>query len=298
MHEASVPALLSVVAVSVLSFVGATVLALGSARTRRVLPFLVALSAGALLGDAFLHLLPEAVDTHGTFEGSVAWSALAGLLGFFAIESLIHWHHHGEDVHEHRERQVSAFAWMNLLGDGIHNFVDGLLIAGTWMVSPEAGLATTVAVALHEVPQEFGDFGVLLAAGLSPRRALLLNAGSAAVAVLGAVVILAVGGALAVEPYLLPVAAGGFVYVACADLVPEIHRRARGWNLVGTGLALGVGLALVVLLPALASGQGHTHGHPSPAHGPGDAGGHDGHDGHEHGPLDEGSGAVGPAGDR
>ena len=123
---------------------------------------------------------------------------------------------------------------MNLLGDGVHNFVDGLLIAGTWMVSPAAGMATTVAVALHEIPQEFGDFGVLLHAGMPVKKALLFNAGSASLAILGAVVILATGGALGIGPYLAPVAAGGFIYVACADLVPELHKRARGLQLVAT----------------------------------------------------------------
>ena len=230
MHEAALPALTSVVVVSILSFVGAVALALGPARMRGVVPFLVAVSAGALLGDAFLHLLPEAAEHQGGFGGTVAWSALGGVLFFFLVESVIHWHHHGDDMdaHAHGHGHVSSLAWMNLLGDGLHNLVDGILIAGTWMVSPEAGMATTVAVALHEIPQEFGDFGVLLHAGLPVKKALLLNAASASVSILGALVILAIGSDLGIEPYLGPIAAGGFLYVACADLVPELHKRARG----------------------------------------------------------------------
>ncbi|MFV1958283.1 MAG: ZIP family metal transporter [Planctomycetota bacterium] len=270
MPSASVPALISVALVSLLSFSGAALLALGPKRLQQLLPPLVALSAGALLGNAFLHLLPQASEVHHGFGGLVAWTTLAALLGFFLVESVIHWHHHGEDVdgpaHAHARQGVSSFAWMNLLGDGLHNFVDGLLIAGTWMASPAAGLVTTVAIALHEIPQEFGDFGVLLSAGLPVRRALLLNALSAATAIVGALVILLAGGRLGIEPYLLPVAAGGFIYVACADLVPEIHRRARGWNLVTSVAALGLGILLVAVLPVLV-GEGHAHDGP----------GHEGH---------------------
>ncbi len=273
MHEATVPALVSVVVVSALSFSGAAVLALGPKRLQRILPALVALSAGALLANSFLHLLPEATHIHGDFGGTVAWCTLGGLLGFFVIESVIHWHHHGEDVHHHQRGHVSPFAWMNLLGDGMHNFVDGLLIGGMWMVSPAAGLSTTIAVALHELPQEFGDFGVLLAAGLPVKKALWLNAASAATAILGAGLILTIGSDMGIEPYLMPIAAGGFIYVACADLVPEIHRRARGKALIGTSLALALGIIMVTWLPGLV-GAGHSHSHGGHSHG--------GH-GHDHG---------------
>jgi len=263
MHDAALPALVSVAVVSVLSFVGAVALALGPVRVRQIVPFLVAVSAGALLGDAFLHLLPEAADEHGGFGGTVAWCALGGVLFFFLVESVIHWHHHGEDVeaHEHGHGHVSSLAWMNLLGDGLHNLVDGILIAGTWMVSPAAGMATTVAVALHEIPQEFGDFGVLLHAGLPVRRALWLNAASASVSILGALLILVMGSDLGIEPYLGPVAAGGFLYVACADLVPELHKQARSRRLFSTIVALAVGVSVVTVLPDLVGG--HVHG---PAH--------------------------------
>ncbi len=275
MHEAALPALTSVVIVSVVSFVGAVALALGPARVRGVVPFLVAISAGALLGDAFLHLLPEAAEQHGGFGGAVAWCTLGGVLFFFLVESVIHWHHHGDDMeaHAHGHGNVSSLAWMNLLGDGLHNFVDGILIAGTWMVSPEAGLATTVAVALHEIPQEFGDFGVLLHAGLPVKKALLLNAASASLAILGAALILVAGSELGIEPYLGPIAAGGFIYVACADLVPELHKRARGRQLPATLIALALGITVVTALPALVGG--HAHGHAGH--------GHDALEGHEHG---------------
>jgi zinc and cadmium transporter len=260
MPDAALPALLSVLAVSVLSFSGASLLALGPARLQRVLPLLVALAAGALLGSAFLHLLPEAVEDAGGLGGRVAWTVLGGIVLFFLIESLLHWHHHGEDVDAHVEGSMRPLAWMNLLGDFIHNLIDGMLIAGAWLVGPDVGLATTVAVALHEIPQEFGDFGILLHAGLSPRRALSLNFVCALGALAGALAILLAHGSLELERHLVPLAAGGFLYVACADLVPELRRRARGWALVATVLALLGGLALMALL---ADGHGHT---PSGGH--------------------------------
>ena len=263
MPDAALPALLSVVAISLLSFVGALALTLGPARLRGVLPVLVALAAGAFVGDVFLHLLPEAVEHHGGFTPALGWWVLAGLFGFFVIESVIHWHHHGEDVEDHLEGRVHPLAWMNLLGDLLHNVIDGMLVAGAWLVGPDLGLATTIAVALHEVPQEFGDFGVLLSAGLSSRRALLLNFVSALGAVLGALLVLLAGHEIHVEHQLVPLAAGGFLYVACADLVPELRRRVRGRWVWITLVALLAGVALVALVP------GHVHGgHDAPdAHG-------------------------------
>jgi zinc and cadmium transporter len=268
MGDAAVPALLSVLAVSCLSFAGAVVLALGEVRLRRVLHGLVALAAGALLGDAVLHLLPEATEIHGGFTPTVAWLVLGGLLGFFGIEQALHWHHHGEDLAAH-ERHVHRLAWMNLLGDFLHNLIDGMLIAGTWMVSPEAGLATTVAVALHEIPQEMGDFGVLVHAGLTPKRALLWNFGSALAAVLGAAVVLLAPGDLRLETWITPIAAGGFLYVACADLVPELRTRGSRRVLVGTALALAAGVLAIALVGQVA---GHSHAVPE----------HDHHPGHRH----------------
>jgi zinc and cadmium transporter len=258
MPPAALPALLSVLGVSVLSFSGAAALALGPRRLRRAIPLLVALAVGALLGGSLLHLLPEAY-AHGGLEAG--GFVLAGLLGFFLVESAIHWHHHGEDVaDEGRHGSVASFAWMNLLGDGLHNLVDGALIAGTWMASPEAGLVTTIAVALHELPQEFGDFGVLLHGGMTPRRALLWNAASAAAAFLGCAVVLLLGGSVGIDRVVVPLAAGGFLYLACADLVPELHRQARGRGIVGVALAILLGVLLVTALPRLVGGHGHVHG--------------------------------------
>lgn len=265
MPDSHLHALLAVLGISVLSFSGGLVLALGPARVRAVLPWLVALSAGALLGNVFLHLLPEAVEHMGGFSTALGAWVLAGVLGFFAIEAGLHWHHHGEDVerhaHDHAHAQahggVRTVAWMNLLGDLLHNIIDGMLVAGAWLVGPDIGLATTVAVALHEIPQEFGDLGVLLHAGMTPRRALTLNFLSAAGAIGGAVVVLTLGKAVHVEHQLVPLAAGGFLYVACADLVPELKRGVAGKGLPLTLMALLAGIALVALVPAHPGHGGH-----------------------------------------
>jgi len=256
MPPESLPALVSVTAVSLLSLVGAALL-LGRGWVQSLLPLLIAMAAGALLGDTFLHLLPHAVaEAGGVFTTTIAYGVLAGLLGFFFIESVLHWHHHGEDVHDHGPGGIHSFGWMNLIGDGLHNLIDGMLIAGAWLVGPEAGLATTIAVALHEIPQEFGDFGVLLHAGFSPRRAIVLNLLSGLTAVVGGLFVLLTAGDQGMADLLVPVAAGGFLYIACADLVPEMRKRARGKQLITTVLALVAGLGLMIVVHEMG---GHDH---------------------------------------
>ena len=251
------PVLLAVIAISLISVIGA-VLVLGRRDVQKYLPVLVALAAGALLGDTFLHLLPHAVMDQGGFTSQISFGVLAGLIGFFFIEGLIHWHHHGEDVHAHAPGEVHSFGWMNLIGDGLHNFIDGMLIASAWMVGgPEAGIATTIAVALHEGPQEFGDFAVLLHAGFSVKKAVVLNLLTALSAVLGAIVVLAAGDQ-GLAQIMVPIAAGGFIYIACADLVPEIRKRAKGWALLPIFIALMLGLGLMVGVHTFAHDLEHT----------------------------------------
>ncbi len=274
MPERTLEILLSTIAVSLISVVGAVVL-FGGGRAKKILPLLVALAAGALIGDTFLHLLPHAVaDAGGSFSPAITWGVLGGLVGFFFIESVLHWHHHGEDVHEHGEGGVHPIGYMNLIGDMFHNLIDGMLIAATWLHTPELGIATTIAVALHEIPQEFGDFGVLLHAGFSPKRAIAFNLLSGLAAVVGALIVIATQGKLGLEVALVPVAAGGFLYIACADLVPEIRKRARGMKLVTTFLALALGVGLMALVHATGCAHGHSHSHGGHSH--------DGGHGHSH----------------
>lgn len=216
--------------VSIISLIGIVTISMREALLRRFLPLLVALAAGALFGGAVLHLIPEAFET---LEGSTAsFAILSGILVFFVLEHLLHWHHHhrphmGEQACEDCEERVHPMGSLVLGADVIHNMLDGAIIAGAFLVSVEVGIATTIAVALHEIPQEIGDFGILLHAGFTKAKALLANLLSALTAFAGAAaVFLFAAAAEAAIPLLSAFAGGGFLYIAAADLVPELHERA------------------------------------------------------------------------
>jgi zinc and cadmium transporter len=181
--------------------------------------FLVSLSAGALTGGAFLHLLPEAAEE---LESELLFGVfLASFVFFFLLEKIIHWRHcHKADC------KIHSFGYMNLAGDAVHNFIDGLPIASTFMVNPALGISTTLAVAIHEIPQEIGDFGVLVYSGFKKKTALLINCAVAMTVVAGATAGYFFFSYLqSALPYLLPFAAGGFVYIAASDLMPEIRKE-------------------------------------------------------------------------
>ncbi len=250
--------LASVIIVSLVSLVGIIPLIANRNRLGKLLLLLVSLSAGTLFGGALLHLLPEAVEEQG-FGLGVSLMVLAGLVVFFLVEKFIHWRHchlqgtlPGHPAAEHRTHHPSHLAPMNLLGDAIHNFLDGLVIAGSYLVSVPLGIATTIAVVLHEVPQEIADFGVLLYSGLSKSKALLLNFLSAAVAIVGAIVGLLLGsGSENFLLFILPFAAGGFLYIAGSNLIPEMHKecglRDSFWHfgMLVLGILLMLGLLLI-----------------------------------------------------
>ncbi len=237
----------SVFLVSVLSLSGAAMLLMSEERFRRVVLVLVSFAAGALLGDAFLHLLPELAEGGGLSTG-ISLLVLAGIGTFFIIEKVLHWHH----AHFATEDVIHPVAFTNLIGDAIHNFIDGALIAGAFLSNTKLGISTTLAVVLHEIPQEIGDLGILVHAGLTRRKALLLNLMTALWALAGAVLALSVSGAFGgVERVLVALTAGGFVYIAGADLIPELQRETR-LSTAATqfaGIAAGVGLmALLTML--------------------------------------------------
>jgi zinc and cadmium transporter len=210
--------LVSVFAVSLISLVGVTVY-LSERWLRKLLIYLVSFAAGGLFGSAFLHLLPEAFERFGL---SSTLYTLGGIIAMFMLETFLRWRHcHILTSAEH----VHPLAWTNLFGDALHNFLDGLVIAASYLVAIPLGMATALAVAFHEIPQEIGDFGILLYAGFSRRKAILFNFLTALAAVGGAVFGLTVG--IGVGPFiafLIPFAAGNFIYIAGSDLVPELHR--------------------------------------------------------------------------
>jgi zinc and cadmium transporter len=193
-----------------------------------MVPRMVSYAVGAMLGAAFLHLLPEAFRQTQSIEGLFA-ATLAGLLGFFLLEKAALWRHghqHGYADHGHAHAhgarpQTKPVATLIIIGDGFHNFVDGVLIASAFLTDPVLGVAAAVALVAHEVPQEVGDFMVLLDTGMSRSRALALNIASSAMAVVGGIIgYFALGGAQAVVPYILALAAASFIYIAVADLIP------------------------------------------------------------------------------
>ncbi|MDO8628706.1 MAG: ZIP family metal transporter [Nanoarchaeota archaeon] len=216
---------LSVIIVSCISFVGVVSLVLSKSLLHRLLLYMVGFSAGALLGDAFLHLLPESVESLPIVTVSLV--ALLGIVVSFAVEKFVQWRHvHHADVQEIKEHGHKVFASMNLIGDAVHNFIDGMIIAGSYLVSFPLGLSTTFAVALHEIPQEVGDFAVLLHGGLKLKKALWFNFLSGMTAILGAAVALLLRSAVEnISVYLSSFAIGGFIYIAATDLIPELHKE-------------------------------------------------------------------------
>lgn len=212
--------LLSVFLVSLVSLFGIVTVFFGEKRLNDVLRLFVSFSVGALLGDAFIHLIPEAFEQGGV---SVSFSILAGIITFFILERLIQWHHcHEVGCEEHGH----ALPYVILVGDGLHNFIDGIIIGASYFVSIPVGIATTLAVIFHEIPQEIGDFGTLLYGGFSKIKALFWNFMSALTAVFGAVMVLLVSSQFeSVTEILVPFAAGGFIYIATADMIPELHKH-------------------------------------------------------------------------
>ena len=220
----------SVVLVSMTSFVGALMFICSKTILRSVLPYLVSISVGALLGDAFLHIFPESF-AEAAYPSFVGVFALVGFFGFLLLEHGLHWHHsHGEEdesTHDHGTHIGGVIT----IADSIHNALDGAIIALGFLTSIPIGIATTIAVILHEIPQEIGDMGLLLYIGWSKRKALIFNFISGLFAVLGFVFVMVMHGYTNVFeqylPYILAMAGGGFVYIAGADLIPELRRNHR-----------------------------------------------------------------------
>jgi len=191
---------------------------------RKNLLYLVSFSAGGLFGDTFIHLIPEVVNEMG-FTLDVSVYILAGIISSFIVEKVLQWRHchvPTSDDHPH------TFAYMNLFGDAVHNFMDGAIIAGSYITNLHLGIATTIAVIFHEIPQEMGDFGVLIYGGFKISKAVLYNFVTATVAIVGVLFTLFIGSFVEnLNLFLIPFAAGGFIYIAGSDLIPELHKEAE-----------------------------------------------------------------------
>ena len=239
--------IISTVLISLIAFLGTLTLFLREELLNKILLILVAFSAGALIGGAFLHLLPEAIERSETDILNLFLYLILGFCIFFVLEQFIKWHHHHVTSHS----EILPFSYLILISDSIHNFIDGLVIAASFVVSFPIGLVTSLAVAFHEIPQEIGDFGVLVYGGFQKGKALFLNFLSAITVIFGGI-----AGFLLSEKigesivFLLPFAAGNFIYIAASDLIPEIkHAVDFKKSLVHFGIfLLGIGVMLLIKL--------------------------------------------------
>lgn len=249
-------AFISVLLVSLISLMGVFTLSANEERLRSILLYLVSFSAGALLGDVFIHLLPEYIEEHG-FGLEAGLSILCGIICFFVLEQVIHWHHHHsvdcgtEPACEHE--QVHVFAITNLIGDAFHNFLDGIVIAAAYLLSVPAGIATTIAVIFHEIPQEIGDFGVLIHGGFSRKQAIKFNLLVSLTALLGVILVYPLSEYIdGIAAFLVPFAAGGFIYIAGSDLIPEVHSKDPSSSKAAL-LKLGAFLLGIIVMAGLLS---------------------------------------------
>ena len=234
----------SVIVVSLISFIGVATLALKE-KIGKVVLYFVAFAAGALIGDAFIHILPNIVETGG-FGPEISLYIISGIIISFIVEKIIHWKHKHAITSKGRPQ---PFAYMNLFGDAVHNFIDGLVIAASYLISVPVGVATTIAVIFHEIPQEIGDFGVLVHGGFSRKNALFANFLSALLAVGGAAVAISLGSYTENSIRALGAfAVGGFIYIAGTDLMPELHRK---FSTKGSVAELGVMLLGIAVMYAL-----------------------------------------------
>ncbi|MBI4021043.1 MAG: ZIP family metal transporter [Candidatus Aenigmarchaeota archaeon] len=240
--------LASVVIVSLISVVGVVTLSLRKDALAKVLMLLVALGAGTLIGGALFDLIPEALE----LGGNVALQYIAGgIVLFFVIERVIHAHHHHHITEDSQEAEHlrRPFAVLNLIGEAIHNFLDGTIIAASYLLGFELGVAATIAIIFHEIPQEIGDFGILVKGGFSVRKALQYNLLVALTAVVGAlVVVFAAGLVEGLELFLISIAGGGFLYIALANLIPELHHERSTVKQVLQTIFLIVGIALLFVI--------------------------------------------------
>jgi len=244
MLDMYIAALVAVTIVSLLSLLGAVFLVMKRSIMTRLMSFLLAISSGVLLGSAFIDLIPESQELMGDQALTLV---VVGIIVFFTIEKLMHWHHHIEGDHA---GETKPMGYLSLIGDGIHNFIDGVIIGGAFIISFPIGISVTAAVIAHEIPHELSDFAILIHSGFSNKKALFFNFLSATTAILGTVLVLSIGSfTQSFVPYLIPFGAGNFLYIALSDLVPELHKPHQKLTSVIHILAIICGVLLIYYLP-------------------------------------------------
>ena len=247
----------SILLVSLVSLVGIFFLFMKENSLKELNFVLIGLSVGALLGGAFFHIIPEVYSKHTS--ATTSFAILFGIFAFFFLEKILHWHHsHSLHPIENNEckscgeklpSKTSPIGPMIIVSDGLHNMLDGVLIASSFILSTEAGIATTIAVLLHEIPQEIGDFGVLLHSGYSKAKAMFLNFLSALTAFLGAILVFAANEFLDKYMFIFTAfAAGSLLYIAMADLIPELHKKNKATDVFGQFAMIILGMGLMYSL--------------------------------------------------
>jgi len=212
---------ISLALISFASLIGAFTLGIKLNRLEHYLEAMVAFAIGALLGDTFIHLLPELGENGFPLE--ISLTILAGMVVFFILEKVIHWHHCHHAKHSH---VCESYGYMSLVGDALHNFIDGLILGGAFLTSPVVGFSTTIAIFLHEIPQEIGDYGILLKSGFSKKKALAFNFLISLTAFLGAFIAVLFGSMIAgANQFFIAFAAGSFIYIAATDLLPQLNKH-------------------------------------------------------------------------
>jgi len=237
--------LVSTFLVSLISLVGIFTILFKEKQLHRILFYLIGFSAGALIGGAFLHILPESLEQNASMF-VFSW-LIGGIVLFYIMERYFFWRH----CHEEGKCKVHSFTYLNIVGDGFHNFLDGMIIAASYTVSFQVGVATTLAVIFHEIPQELGDFGVLVYGGFSKSKALFFNFISALAAMAGALIGYFIAGAQSgFSSVILPLTAGGFIYIATSDLIPELHKESdlKRSTLAFVAFLCGIGFMAVTKL--------------------------------------------------
>ncbi|MCP9496650.1 MAG: ZIP family metal transporter [Pyrinomonadaceae bacterium MAG19_C2-C3] len=260
MSQAWAYSLGSVVIISLLSLIGLSVIALHERLLHRLIPAMMSLAVGAMLGDAFLHLLPELYDKPHS-DNRIALSILGGLILFYLLELAVRRHHthrhppaHDVELHTAHDlpasdHRVAPVGYVSLIAGSLHNVMDGVLIAASYMTSFKVGLATTIAILLHEVPHEIGGFGVLLHAGFTRAKALFFNFLTGCLSLAGVVASLLLGGLVEDLPSLtLPLTTGGFIYIAASSLLPELAKRTRLREIIVQLVGITLGVLVMLLL--------------------------------------------------
>lgn len=264
MSHAWLYSLMSVIAVSLMALVALAIIAFDERMLQRFVPAMMGLAVGAMLGDAFLHLLPELYDGPRS-DTRVALGILAGLVLFYLLELTVRrhhdrfhrHHHHAADTHQApglptADHLIAPVGYVSLFAGSLHNIMDGVLLAASYLTSFKVGLATTIAIILHELPHEIGGFGVLVHAGFTRSRALLFNLLTGIGALLGALVCLSLGSIVeGIPAVMLPLTTGGFIYIAAANLLPELARQTRFSQIAAQVGGILAGVVMMYLLTSI-----------------------------------------------